>query len=234
MTDAAPSRWDDFLDIFIAPGRVFARRTDGAFGLPMLVLTLGTALLFFATRSAMGPVWDAEFQRGMAAAASGGQALTPEQLEAGRKFAGIMVGIFSIVGAPIAVLLLGLVIQLGGKVAGASFGYPQGATIAAFAWFPRLVEGVVNAFQALLMDEGALTSRYSVSLGVGRFLDPDTTSPVLLGLLGRVDLFTLWVTVLIGLGIMVMGKRSAGQAAAGAAFVWVVGAIPSLLQGLQR
>jgi hypothetical protein len=177
----------------------------------------------------MEPIMNAEFERGMAANPN----LTPEQMEAGRKFAGIAGGIFVLVGTPIMMLLLGGIIWIVARVVGKALSYAQGATIATFAMFPRLVESVVSAVQALLMDEQNLNSRYKVSLGLGRFFDPATANPVVLALLGRIDVFTIWVTVLIAIGIKVMGRATTGQAVLGAALVWLVGSIPMLIQALR-
>ena len=229
MSDAAPSRWDDYLDVYVAPSRLFERRSDGKFGHAMLVFIIAAAVLYFATRTAMEPIMNAEFERGMAANPN----LTPEQMAAGRRFAGIAGGIFVLVGTPIMMLLLGGIIWIVSRLVGKALGYAQGATIATFAMFPRLVESVVSAVQALLMDEQSLNSRYKVSLGLGRFLDRETANPVVLALLGRIDLFTLWVTVLIAIGIKVMGRATAGQAVLGAALVWLVGAIPMLIQAIR-
>jgi len=227
MSDATPSRLDDYLDVFVSPGRLFERRSDGKFGHAMLVFIIAAAVLYFATRTAMQPIMEAEFERGMAANPN----LTPEQMEAGRRFAGIGAAIFILVGTPILMLVLGGIIWIAAKLVGKSVSYPQGATIATFAMFPRLVDSVVSAVQALLMDEASLNSRYTVSLGLGRFLDPD--SGMLLALVGRLDVFTLWVTALIAIGIKVMTKATTGQVVAAAVFVWIVGALPALLQALR-
>jgi hypothetical protein len=229
MSDAAPSRWDDYLDVYVAPTRLFERRSDGRFGHAMLVFIIAAAVLYFATRTAMEPIMNAEFERGMAANPN----LTPEQMEAGRKFAGIAGGIFVLVGTPIMMLLLGGIIWLVSRALGKALSYSQGATIATFAMFPRLVESVVSAVQALLMDEQNLNSRYKVSLGLGRFFDRETANPVVLALLGRIDLFTIWVTLLIVIGIKVMGRATTGQAVLGAVLVWLVGAIPMLIQAMR-
>ena len=229
MSDATPSRWDDYLDVYVAPSRLFERRSDGKFGHAMLVFIIAAAVLYFATRTAMEPIMNAEFERGMAANPN----LTPEQMEAGRKFAGIAGGLFVLVGTPIMMLLLGGIIWIVSRVLGKALSYSQGATIATFAMFPRLVESVVSAVQALLMDEQTLNSRYKVSLGLGRFLDHETANPVVLALLGRIDVFTLWVTIVIAIGIKVMGRATTGQAVVGAVLVWLVGSIPMLLQALR-
>jgi hypothetical protein len=230
MAESVPSRADDFLDIFVAPSTVFERRTDGKFGLALLVLSVAMAVLFLATRSAMEPIFDAEFARAMAANPN----LTPEQMEAGRKASATVGSGVGIIIIPIMALLLGIGVWLGGRAAGAKLRYAQSATIGTFALFPKLVDAVVAAVQALLMDEANLNSRFSVSLGVGRFLDPDTTNVALLAFAGRIDLFTLWVTLLVAIGIKTMGRTSTGSAALGAAVVWLLGSLPTVLPGLMR
>ena len=229
MSDATPSRIDDYLDVFVAPSKLFERRSDGKFGQALVVLVVLVAILFFATKSAMAPIMDAEMAKGMAANPN----LTPEQIEGMKKFGGIAFGASLIVGTPIAVLLLGLVIFLVAKMVGQGMSYAQGATVATFSMFPRMVDSIVSAVQALLMDESQLTSRYSVSLGLGRFLE-STTNPVLLALIGRLDVFTIWVTILIAIGLKVMAKATAAQAAIGAVIVWFVGALPTILGALRQ
>lgn len=234
MSDAAPSRLDDYLDVFVSPTALFTRRSDGKFGQALLVLVVLSAILFFATKSAMAPIMDAEMAKGMAGALKANPNMTPEQIESakaiGAKFASIGF-VFVILVAP---FLLGTVIFLASRVVGGAVGFAQGITIATFAWFPRLVEGVVSAVQALLMDESKLTSRLSVSLGLGRFMDAATTNPYVLALAGRVDVFTIWVTALIAIGIKVIGKTSTGQAVAGAVIVWFIGALPILYQAMRQ
>jgi hypothetical protein len=108
----------------------------------------------------------------------------------------------------------------------------QGVTIATFAFFPRLIELITNSVQALLLDEGKLTSRFAVSLGIGRFLDPQAMGAVALAFLGRIDIFTIWVTILVAVGLKQMGRITAGQAALGSAIVWLVGSLPTMLPAL--
>jgi hypothetical protein len=224
---------DDYMDVFIAPTELFRRRTDGRFGQALVVLVVLIAVLYFATRTAMEPIMDAEWQRGMAAMAKSNPSMTAEQMESGRKMAGTFGAVFIIGGTPIMVLLLGVAVWVATRIVGGAISYAQGATIATFAMFPKLLDSVSGALQALFMDEQSLNSRYSVSLGVGRFLDPDTTSATLLALVGRIDIFTIWTTVLVALGIKVMAKTNTGQAAAGAAIVWIVGGLPMILQALR-
>ena len=72
-----------------------------------------------------------------------------------------------------------------------------------------------------------------MSLGVGRFIDPDTASPLLLALVGRMNLFTIWVTILLAIGLSVTGKIPRQRAAIAAAIVWILGALPMIFQALR-
>jgi len=83
-----------------------------------------------------------------------------------------------------------------------------------------------------VMDESKLTSHFSVSLGLARLLDHEKLTP-LLAFLGRVDLFTLWVTALVAVGLKQMTGTTTGRAVAAAALVWLIGALPTLLQAVR-
>ena len=72
-----------------------------------------------------------------------------------------------------------------------------------------------------------------MSLGVGRFFDPDTASPILLAIVGRLDVVTIWVTVLLAIGLAVTGRISRGKAAIAGVIMWIVGALPPLLTALR-
>jgi energy-converting hydrogenase Eha subunit A len=45
--------------------------------------------------------------------------------------------------------------------------------------------------------------------------------------------FTIWVTALIAIGIKIMARATTAQAVGGAVLVWLVGALPALLQALR-
>ena len=234
MSDAAPSRIDDYLDVFVSPTALFTRRSDGKFGQALLVMVILASILFFATKTAMAPIMDAEMAKGMAGALKANPNMTPEQIESAKNIGAKFASIGFVVIVLIAPFILGTVVWLAARVVGGALGFAQGITVATFAMYPRLVEAIVNAIQALLMDESKLTSRLSVSLGLGRLLDPATTNAYLLVLAGRIDVFTLWATALIAIGIKVVAKVSTGQAVGAAAIVWFIGAIPLLLQAMRQ
>ena len=87
--------------------------------------------------------------------------------------------------------------------------------------------------QALFLDPSQLDGRFRLTLGPGRFLDPDTSSPLLLAFVGRMDLFTLWITVLVAIGLSITGRIPLGRAAIAAALVWLIGGLPVIFQALR-
>ena len=105
--------------------------------------------------------------------------------------------------------------------------------VATYAEVPRLVQILVNAAQALFISPEKLNGVNSVGLSVARFMNPDQASPIALALASRVDLFTIWVTVLLAIGIYVVGKISKQQAAIVALILWVAGSLPAVLGALR-
>jgi hypothetical protein len=239
MTAAAPAErppsvWEDLLEIFYAPRAVFERRRETpAFGLALLVFVVLIVALSFAFRGLMEPVFDAEFKRGMAQAMKQNPQLTEAQMmqgkEVAKKFLIVGVAIYAI----FAPLILGALLWFVGKLVDSKAEIGQATMVATYGLFPRVLEAVVNAGQLVFLPDDAITSRYSVTLGVGRFLDANTTNPLLLAIVGRIDVFTLWVTVLYVIGLSVVGKIPISRAAVAGAIMWLIGALPGVWGALR-
>ena len=225
--------WEDFVDIFYAPSSVFERRAEGKFGVPLLIFIVVAVILFFLTKNLMQPIMDGEFTRNTAAAMRKNPNLTADQVAAGRGFFEKVAPVFIAVVLTISVFGTGLVLWLVGKLFDAKESVAAAIMIAVYAEIPRLVQFLVNAAQALVMSPDNLTATNSVGLNLARFMDPDKTSPVLIALGARVDVFTIWVTILLAIGIHVLGKIPKQQAYITAAIVWVVGALPAVLGALR-
>ena len=235
MTDSAPaaptpdkaSLAEDFVDIFFSPGAVFARREKSGFFLVMCILTILLGGLFLANRGVMQGIMDTEFARAMAETAKQNPAMTEQQIAMGRKVADFLTSFGGFIRVPVAILLTGLGAWVTGKLLEARLSYTAATMIATYSFMPRIIEAFTVSAQGFLLDTDALTGRYQLTLGVGRFLDP-TMSPGLLGLVGRVDIFTLWVTALLAIGIAVIGKLPREKAILAGVVMWAFGALPAL------
>ena len=226
--------WEDFIDIFYAPSAVFARRQHGSFWIPLSVVTLLMGALFFMNSGVLQPMMDAEFNRQMAAAIRNNpERMTPENIERFRQI-GTRIGQVAIfLFGPITICAVGCAVWAAGKLFEARQSFTAALVVAAYAYVPRVLEQVLNGVQGLLLDSGQLNGRFRLSLGLGRFLDPDTASPLVIAMAGRVDLFTIWITVLLAIGLSVTGHVSRRRAAMAAVLVWVAGALPLIFQALR-
>jgi hypothetical protein len=234
--DPAPAKaglWEDFVDIFYAPSSVFARRSDGKFGLALLFLVIVGTTLFFVTKNAMQPIFDAEFTRQSAAAMRKNPNITAEQMAASRNFFDMLGPVFFAVILTITVFGTGLVLWAVGKLFDAKESVTAAIMIATYSEVPRIVQILTNAAQALIMSQDKLNSANSVGFNLARFMNPDTASAVAIALAARVDLFTIWVTVLLAIGLHVVGKIPKQQAYIAAAIVWVIGALPAVFGALR-
>lgn len=222
----------DMVEIYYAPSAVFERRRSGKFGLPLVVFLVAMTVLFYATANLMRPVMDADWRTASEAMLRKNPAMTPEMLESARgmtqKFA--IVGIFFM--AIIGPLLAGFLLWIAGKVVGVRQALAVAITVAVFAFYPMLVEMIVNAIQAAVVPEASITSRYSLSLGPARFLGPDA-GPALKAFLGHIDVFTLWMAALIAIGVKVTARATTAQAVTVAGIMWLLGALPALLGAMR-
>jgi hypothetical protein len=127
-----------------------------------------------------------------------------------------------------------VLLWLAGKVIGASVAFAAAMMITTYSYVPRIVETVLNAIQGLLLSPESITSRYSVQIGPARFLDAASTNPVLLALLGGLDVFTIWTTVLLAIGLAVVARVPRSKAAIAAGAVWLISLLPGLYQAFSQ
>ena len=235
VRDEEPGRaglWEDFVDIFYTPSSVFARRSDGKFGKPLLFLVLAGTVLFFLTKNATQPIMDAEFARRSADMMRKNPNLTAEQLSSGRGFFEMLSPIFFAIGITLSILGTGVVLWGIGKLFDAKESVSAAIMIATYSEVPRLVQILTNAAQGLIMSPERLNSMNAVGFSLARFMDPDG-SQLMIALASRIDLFTIWVTVLLAIGLHVVGKIPKQSAAMVAALTWVVGALPAVFGALR-
>lgn len=227
-----PSFWEDVIDIFFQPANVFRRRQNRSVWPPMLFVAIGIGLIFFITFNTLQPIFDAEFTRGTAKVMASNPQLTPAALDKMRSvnlsIARYAIGVIML----ITMAVLGSIVWLVGKFFGSEQTYHAALVVAAWSYMPRVIGSVLAGVQGLVMDPSKLNSQLAISLSPARFLDVDSANPVLYQILGRFDLITIWVTVLIGVGIHVTGKLGKGRAAGVAIVMWVIGALPAIRQAL--
>jgi hypothetical protein len=91
-----------------------------------------------------------------------------------------------------------------------------------------VIGAVIGGVQGLLMDPDKLNSAMAITLSPARFMDPDTANAGLIQLAARLDVITIWVTVLLAIGLYVTGKVSKQRAVVFGILIWVVGSLPAV------
>jgi hypothetical protein len=235
VVTAAPtaSLWEDFIDIIVSPASVFRRRERGSWVLPLIIITIAVAILAVAGRGVMQPVIDAEFER-VADGMRKNPQMTEEMIDRARSIGAWFTTYGPVIFTPIAILIVGLMTWLVAKLVDARQALHAALMVAAYSYVPRVIQGIVNAVQALVLSPDKLTGFVKLSLSPARFLDPATANPLLLALLARFDLFTIWVTVLLAIGVYVTGRVSKGQAAFAGVLFWIVGTIPAVIGAVRQ
>ncbi|MDQ2890626.1 MAG: YIP1 family protein [Gemmatimonadota bacterium] len=225
--------WEDFIDIFISPAEVFERRRNSGFFVPLIVFAVVSTVISIVGHGAMQPILDAEFARGIASAAKQNPNMSPAAMESARgmsdKFFPVIVAVVSLLTP----LMVGVLLWITGKFVSAKEGIGAACMIAAYSFLPRILDTILRIVQGFMLDPSGLNGAYRVTLSPARFLDPDTASPVMIALLGRIDLFTIWVTILLAVGLSVVARIPRSRAAIAAVLVWVLASLPAVFQALR-
>jgi len=220
------SFWEELIDIFFSPVGVFRRQENKSFWPPMLFVALSIGVIVFATFNTLEPIFDAEFTRSTAKQVAGNP--TPEQLELGKRI-GMNVARFGVtIIMMVTMSILGIFTWLLGKLVGSQQSVHAAFVVAAWSYVPRVLGAILGGVQGLVMDTSKFNSQLSISLSPARFMDADAANPLLYQLAGRFDLITIWVTILLAVGMYVTGKVSKGRAATFGVLIWVLGALPAL------
>lgn len=230
---AAPKQasfWEDLIDIFFSPAAVFRRNEYKSVWPPLLFVAIAIGVIFFFTFNTLEPIFDAEFTKATAQTLKQNPQISQDALAKMKSVNEGVVRYGISVLMLITMVVLGAVSWIVGKMVGSAQSFHSALVVAAWSYMPRVLDSVIAGVQGLLMDPANLTSRLSISLGPARFMAPDTPNPIVYQLLGRLDLITIWVTILLAVGLHITGKVSKGRAATFGVLMWLLGALPVLRQ----
>lgn len=197
------------------------------------MVTIAIAIVAFASRGPLQPVLDAEFERAADTMRKNPQ-ISEDMIAKARGFFELSRTYGPILLTPIAIMIVGLMTWLVAKLVDARQEVNAAMVVAAYAFVPRVIQAVANAVQGLVMRPDQLTSLVRLSFSPARFLNPDTANPVLVQVLNRCDLFTIWMTVLLAIGVYATGRVSKQRATIAGVLFWIVGGIPPLISAWRQ
>jgi hypothetical protein len=220
---------DDILEIFYAPSRVFARRRDNPrFWAAFFIFSILLALGMWVMMRNYADVLDAQMTRQMEAQMAKNPRLTPEMAERSRHIGQMIAPIGAVVAGIVSTLILGVIVWIVGKLFDAKADLRHGLLIATFASFPKIIDLVIAAVQALAMGTAGITNMLAATPSLARFA-PAGAPPLVLGVLSRFSIGTIWATILIGIGLHIVGRMSKGRAYTAAVVIWLLGTGLALL-----
>ena len=232
MQDAPATKsglFDDLLEVFTAPSKVFDRTRAASAGKYVLVTALIVAAIAIATKNLLMPWMDAQADLQIAMAAAKGKPMPEAAISSMRSFTAWGI----VIGAPLTMLIgpyfNAAFIKLGASITKTSITFGQAATVATLAGIPRILGWISLPVQALVLDESKAKSLADLSLGPARFVDALTTPPAVLTLLSSLDVFRLWQIALVAIGVSVVARVGKGTGVLIAVVMVAIGALIQLI-----
>lgn len=232
MQDAPATKsglFDDLLEVFTAPSKVFDRTRAASAGKYVLVTALIVAAIAIATKNLLMPWMDAQADLQIAMAAAKGKPMPEAAISSMRSFTAWGI----VIGAPLTMLIgpyfNAAFIKLGASITKTSITFGQAATVATLAGIPRILGWISLPVQALVLDESKAKSLADLSLGPARFVDALTTPPAVLTLLSNLDVFRLWQIALVAIGVSVVARVGKGTGVLIAVVMVAIGALIQLI-----
>ena len=219
------SFWEDLIDVFFQPVAMFRRRVNGNPWLPFLFVIIAMGIISYTTYPSIESAFEGDFKRTLPSLLKQYPQLTQEAAEKSFGYQSVAIRYFAGPAIGLTLLIDGFLVWLLGKMFGAVEGFGAAMLIASYAFFPRVLGGVIAGAQGLLMDPANIRGISMLTLGPARFLDPDTANPFTVALLSRLDLMVVWQTALLAIGLAVIGRVSRGKAIAFAVTIWIVGSL---------
>jgi len=210
--------------VFFSPGKAFAdiaRRPR--WWIPIILSAILSTVYLSAFTQRVG--WESVIRSGIDNNPFT-QSLTPQQREQQIQVAAGLykyVGYGSIIGTLFSVFIVAVILMfLFDTMMSAGIGLKRMMAIVAYGILPLTIQTVLSMVVLFLKDHEEFNLRNPLVFNVGAFLSPDS-SGVLRALGSSIDLFSLWILVLLAIGISAAGRKvSFGKAFTGVFSLWAL------------
>jgi hypothetical protein len=211
------------MNTFFAPSKTFTDiRRNASWWVPFLLISVFSISFFVMIDKKVG---FEQVARTMLANNKTIQQLDPAQQEQAyaRTAIGLKVGEYA---APIFILIYVLIIA---AVLMATFNFmmdaqvsfSQSLAIVMYGWLPGILSAILAMFALAFGDPEGFRMDNPIGTNPAHFMDPTSTPKFLYAMLTSVDVISLWIIVLIGIGFALNAKRKISTGAAvGTVAVW--------------
>jgi hypothetical protein len=202
--------WSRLLGVFFEPGKTFADIAERPRWLvPLLIGILSAVLLIYLFNGHVG--WESTLQRAMDNNRFV-QQLTPEQRQIALDRQLRLVPVFSYLGAilgfPITLLLAaGLATVIIRGLLGTPIRFAQAFAAMAYAFLPRVIYAGLSISVMFLKNPDEFDLQNPFASNPGAFMDPQKSSRFLYTLASQLDVFSIWVMLLMAVGLKAAGDK---------------------------
>ena len=217
----ASSRWEDFIDVFFAPGDLFARRKDESWLKPFLLLAAVSIVLYYVFLPIGGQLWEAAMRENAPPNAS------PEQLQQSATFMKYLGGVLVLFGYFFMIIVNAIGLKVGSAILEPAAKWREAFLIATYSLYVLILQQILATVSVFIASQSRTVTMGDASFGPLRFM-PDA-DPMLKAILGRFDVITIWPIVLAAIGLMVIVGMPSGKAFATAAIAWLVASLPGVV-----
>ena len=221
------SEWSRLLGVFFEPGKTFADIADRPRWLvPVLIGILSSVLLIYLFNRHVG--WESSLQRAMDNNRFV-QQLPPDQRQIAFDRQLRLMPVFSYLGAilgfPITLLLAaGLATGIIRGLLGTPIRFVQAFAAMAYAFLPRVIYAGLSISVMFLKNPDEFDLQNAFASNPGAFMDPQKSSRFLYTVASQLDVFSIWVILLMAVGLKAAGGKrlSFGGALFAVVLPWAV------------
>jgi hypothetical protein len=233
-----PNSFQRIIGVLFSPDATFAsiaRRPDWVVPLVLIVvLALVNGILVAPHLDFGAPAREAMAQN---------KNTTQEQMDRAERMSAGMGKVAKFI-APVATIIVLLIVAgallLAVRLMGGEGDFKQAFSVTCYAWFPNVIQSILLTIIILAKGATALNPQTIPTLLRSNlaFLVDMKEQPMAFALLSSLDLFTIWVIVLLVIGFSYVGRISKAKAAIAVISLWLVTVlfklVPAALQGLRN
>jgi len=201
-----PSR---IVDTFVAPSKTFWDiRQNASWWVPWLLMSI-VAIGFWVTVTQK--IGIDQVVRNMMVNNKQYEQQSPEQQERTlaivatfTKYSGYLSPIFILFTALMTTLGLWVTFNFGMS---AEIPFGRAMAIVMYGWLPSLLSGILSAIAVWFGNPEGFRLESPIGTNPGHYMDPQTTSKFVIGALSSLDVFGLWIVILLGIGFALNAKK---------------------------
>jgi Yip1 domain len=211
------------LNVFVDPKLAFADiAARPGWWVPMIAVMVCMLALMIAFSSHVG--WE-RFMRQQMESQPKMQNLSPEDreraLEMQIKFGAPIGTVMAVVAPPVSMLVTaGVLLFVFNNLLGASVKFRQALGVTAYAWLPNVLGMAGAVLVMFLKDPVDFDLKNPAGYNVGFFLDPHAVPAWLVSLGTSIDVFSLWVILLLATGMAAVTRKPWATALTGVLIPW--------------